>query len=202
MTVSQNFSWTDENVSELRRLYAKGYSALQIMPFIGAPSRNTVIGKISRLGLSRAVEVEPVNQHGTAKPKQPMAPKVKAPPQPKPKTLKVDKTLTREERQEAFVALADKALERFEEAVSAARGDESGVLFLDRGRNQCAMPLPGWDDASIYEKRTCGRPVKVNRCADGTMTPLSYCATCAALVYVPSKFREFKDGRLKQGVAA
>lgn len=45
--------WTDERVDGLKRLYAAGLSASQIAAELGAATRNTVIGKVSRLGLTR-----------------------------------------------------------------------------------------------------------------------------------------------------
>lgn len=45
-------TWTDERVAELRRLWGDGMSASQIAAALGAVSRNAVIGKAHRLGLS------------------------------------------------------------------------------------------------------------------------------------------------------
>lgn len=45
-------SWTDERVEMLKKLWAEGLSASQIAGRIGGVSRNAVIGKVHRLGLS------------------------------------------------------------------------------------------------------------------------------------------------------
>ena len=45
-------SWTDERVDLLRKLWAEGLSASQIAAELGGVTRNAVIGKIHRLGLS------------------------------------------------------------------------------------------------------------------------------------------------------
>ncbi|MEW5420485.1 GcrA family cell cycle regulator [Amorphus sp. 3PC139-8] len=45
-------SWTDERVSLLQKLWSEGLSASQIATQLGGVSRNAVIGKIHRLGLS------------------------------------------------------------------------------------------------------------------------------------------------------
>ncbi len=45
-------SWTDERVELLRRLWDEGLSASQIASQLGGVSRNAVIGKVHRLGLS------------------------------------------------------------------------------------------------------------------------------------------------------
>jgi GcrA cell cycle regulator len=45
-------SWTDERVSRLAKLWAEGLSASQIAADLGGVTRNAVIGKVHRLGLS------------------------------------------------------------------------------------------------------------------------------------------------------
>jgi GcrA cell cycle regulator len=44
--------WTDERVELLKRLWAEGLSASQIANQMGGVTRNAVIGKVHRLGLS------------------------------------------------------------------------------------------------------------------------------------------------------
>lgn len=45
-------SWTDERVELLKKLWADGLSASQIAGELGGITRNAVIGKVHRLGLS------------------------------------------------------------------------------------------------------------------------------------------------------
>ena len=45
-------SWTDEKVEKLKELWGKGNTASQIAEIIGGITRNAVIGKAHRLGLS------------------------------------------------------------------------------------------------------------------------------------------------------
>lgn len=45
-------SWTDERVETLRRMWSEGQSASQIAKELGGVTRNAVIGKVHRLGLS------------------------------------------------------------------------------------------------------------------------------------------------------
>ena len=45
-------SWTEERVSVLKKLWAEGHSASQIAKQLGGVTRNAVIGKVHRLGLS------------------------------------------------------------------------------------------------------------------------------------------------------
>lgn len=71
-------SWTDERVEILKRMWGEGQSASVIAKELGGVTRNAVIGKVHRLGLS--------NRNGggsskTAAKKE--APKVEAKPKPK-----------------------------------------------------------------------------------------------------------------------
>ena len=45
-------TWTDERVETLKRLWIDGLSASQIAAELGGITRNAVIGKVHRLGLS------------------------------------------------------------------------------------------------------------------------------------------------------
>ena len=53
-------AWTDERVELLKKLWAEGLSAAQIANKMGGVTRNAVIGKVHRLGLSgRATPAKP-----------------------------------------------------------------------------------------------------------------------------------------------
>src|ERR1700754_832801 len=66
--------WTEERVAELKKLWAEGHSASQIAKRLGSVTRNAVIGKVHRLGLSgRATPSRPVKRPprlGRPKPQQ------------------------------------------------------------------------------------------------------------------------------------
>lgn len=64
--------WTDERVATLKKLWLEGLSASQIAKQLGGVTRNAVIGKVHRLGLS-----------GRAAPSQPSRPVFRA-PRPRP----------------------------------------------------------------------------------------------------------------------
>ena len=49
-------AWTDERIKELRQLWSEGQSASKIAEKLGGVTRNAVIGKIHRLGLSNRSE--------------------------------------------------------------------------------------------------------------------------------------------------
>ena len=46
------FDWTDAAVETMKRMWALGATVAEIADAIGAPTRNTVTGKVHRLGLS------------------------------------------------------------------------------------------------------------------------------------------------------
>ena len=67
-------SWTDDRVARLSKLWAEGLSASQIAADLGGVTRNAVIGKVHRLGLSG--RVKPAS--GGSKPRRkPSAPRAK-----------------------------------------------------------------------------------------------------------------------------
>ena len=71
-------SWTDERVEQLKKMWNEGQSASQIAKELGGVTRNAVIGKVHRLGLSNRTS-------GSAtKPSKPES-KSKTPPKPKSK---------------------------------------------------------------------------------------------------------------------
>ncbi|MDW4548330.1 GcrA family cell cycle regulator [Defluviimonas sp. D31] len=69
-------SWTDERVETLKKMWAEGQSASQIAKELGGVTRNAVIGKVHRLGLSNRVG-------GAPEPKA-KAPEAAPKPEPRP----------------------------------------------------------------------------------------------------------------------
>ncbi|SNS30936.1 GcrA family cell cycle regulator [Antarctobacter heliothermus] len=77
-------SWTDERVELLKKMWSEGQSASQIAKELGGVTRNAVIGKVHRLGLSNRAGAAPAAQ-AEAKPAEPKPqPKAKAPSKPAP----------------------------------------------------------------------------------------------------------------------
>lgn len=68
-------SWTDERVETLKRMWNEGQSASQIAKELGSVTRNAVIGKVHRLGLSNRVApgAEPVAAKAGGEQEQPVA---------------------------------------------------------------------------------------------------------------------------------
>ncbi len=71
-------SWTDERVELLKKMWAEGQSASQIAKELGGVTRNAVIGKVHRLGLSNRSGAAPASA-------APAKPEPKPAPKPEPK---------------------------------------------------------------------------------------------------------------------
>ncbi|MGH1419472.1 MAG: GcrA family cell cycle regulator [Hyphomicrobiaceae bacterium] len=56
-------AWTDERVDILKKLWAEGLSASQIAGRLGGVTRNAVIGKVHRLGLSGRATTSRLKTH-------------------------------------------------------------------------------------------------------------------------------------------
>lgn len=74
-------AWTDERVEQLKKLWAEGLSASQIAGRIGGVTRNAVIGKVHRLGLSGRATTTRMKSH-RARPRAAQAP-AKRPQKPR-----------------------------------------------------------------------------------------------------------------------
>lgn len=75
-------SWTDERVELLKKMWGEGQSASQIAKELGGVTRNAVIGKVHRLGLSnRSTGATPAKAEAKAKPVE----TARTQPSPKPK---------------------------------------------------------------------------------------------------------------------
>ena len=127
--------WTDERVEMLKRLWLDGLSASQIAKQLGGVTRNAVIGKVHRLGLS-----------GRAAPSQPARPVFKAPRPPRPAHTPVAR------RVEAHHPTPPTPVFYVEEPGSAT------VLTL--GAHMCKWPIgdPATDDFTFCGRRSADGP--------------------------------------------
>lgn len=87
-------SWTDDRVELLKKMWGEGQSASQIAKELGGVTRNAVIGKVHRLGLSNRAgsgaaaaakpepKAKPAAPKVEAKPKADAKPKAEAKPKP------------------------------------------------------------------------------------------------------------------------
>lgn len=165
-------SWTDERIEVLRRLWADGLSASQIATTLGGVSRNAVIGKIHRLGLSGRVKASQgrlSRTRGT----------VSAVAGVRPRSVAG--------RVMAVGAAAVKVVEREDEPVAAEIRPEaqvvplhSGVTLVELNAAACRWPI---GDPSDEGFRFCGA-----RTAAGE----TYCRSHAELAF-PGRGRKTKD---------
>ncbi len=77
-------TWTDERVESLKKLWESGLSASQIAAELGSVTRNAVIGKVHRLGLS-----------GRAKSPASTAPRPRKAPRPAQHMMRVSRPMSR-----------------------------------------------------------------------------------------------------------
>ncbi len=76
-------AWTDERVEQLKTLWTGGMSASQIAKELGGVTRNAVIGKVHRLGLSSRNQGKP-EAAAAEKPAEPAPVEAAAPPVEEP----------------------------------------------------------------------------------------------------------------------
>jgi GcrA cell cycle regulator len=155
-------SWTDERVETLKKLWLDGLSASQIAKQLGGGlTRNAVIGKVHRLGLS-----------GRATPSQPHRPVFKTPRPPRPVTPSIPTPRRSVDLQLRAEPLATPSLPvvLIEETGSAT------VLTL--GAHMCKWPIgdPATDDFTF-----CGRRA-------GAEGP--YCVEHARVAYQPQQSKK------------
>ena len=127
--------WTDERVDLLKKLWLEGLSASQIAKQLGGVTRNAVIGKVHRLGLSgRAAPSQPARP--AFKPQRAARPAAPA-PQPVRRAIAV-----------AQPPVVETPARRVEEPGSAT------VLTL--GAHMCKWPIgdPSSDGFSFCGRRT------------------------------------------------
>jgi GcrA cell cycle regulator len=140
-------SWTDDRIETLRKLWADGLSASQIATALGGVSRNAVIGKIHRLGLSGRVKAPPRAQ-------APRRPTAMARPAPQARVMAAAAAVVRvvERPLPAFLPQPQPQAQTVADVLPFTRG----VTFLELGPQQCRWPLgdPGDGDFKFCGART------------------------------------------------
>jgi GcrA cell cycle regulator len=158
--------WTDERVESLKKLWLDGLSASQIAKQLGGVTRNAVIGKVHRLGLS-----------GRAAPSQPARPVFKAPRPARPAATAMPIARRAPSVVEPTPAAASEPAPQL--PALAGRVEERGVAtVLTLGAHMCKWPIgdPSTDDFSF-----CGR-----RSADEG----PYCVEHARVAYQPQQSKK------------
>lgn len=157
-------SWTDERVTTLKKLWLDGLSASQIAKQLGGVTRNAVIGKVHRLGLS-----------GRAAPSQPARPAFKAPRPARPVAQTMPSAPRRvvapEQAPTPVAAAAAPSL-------PAYRDEQPGsATVLTLGAHMCKWPI---GDPSSDGFTFCGR-----RSSEGP-----YCGEHARVAYQPQQSKK------------
>jgi len=155
--------WTDERVELLRKLWLEGHSASQIAKQLGGVTRNAVIGKVHRLGLS-----------GRATPSQPARPAFKAPRPPRPPRSAATHPPVGRRAPEPRAVLAFGAAPP--RVVHVEQRGTATVLTL--GAHMCKWPI---GDPATADFSFCGRLA-------GPEGP--YCPDHARLAYQPQQFKK------------
>jgi GcrA cell cycle regulator len=152
--------WTDERVELLKKLWQDGLSASQIAKQLGGVTRNAVIGKVHRLGLS-----------GRAAPSKPARTVFKAPRPARPAAAAPSAPRRIAEPVTTLVAPQPVAPVRY---VDEAPGMAT-VLTL--GAHMCKWPI---GDPSLDSFTFCGR-----RSSDGP-----YCHEHGQVAYQPAQTKK------------
>jgi GcrA cell cycle regulator len=156
-------TWSAERVELLKRHFNAGLSCSQIARAIGV-TRNAVIGKMNRLGLSRPKDVIAAqHEHRRAA----RLARAKAPAASRPKRSRLNIFTQHEMLAAAFPELQPRA-----EDVPIANG--CGCTLLELGRATCRWPVGASDTA---DARFCGNP---------PIEGLPYCAGHARIAYRPA----------------
>ena len=140
-------SWTDERIEELRKLWADGLSASQIATTLGGVSRNAVIGKIHRLGLSgRVKSTRPARR--TSSQQAPVArTRPAAPPPQQARVMAVGSAVVKVVEREVYEPAPEPVVEA--EVVPL----RNGITLDELKASSCRWPV---GDPSSDEFRYCG----------------------------------------------
>lgn len=163
-------SWTDERVTTLKKLWLDGLSASQIAKQLGGVTRNAVIGKVHRLGLS-----------GRAAPSQPARPAFKAPRPARPAAQTMPSAPRRvvaTEQSAPSPMTASASPHAAPPSLPAYRDEQPGsATVLTLGAHMCKWPI---GDPSSDGFTFCGR-----RSSDGP-----YCVEHARVAYQPQQSKK------------
>lgn len=161
-------AWTEERVSELKKLWAEGHSASQIAKQLGGVTRNAVIGKVHRLGLS-----------GRATPSRP----VKRPPRlarPKPQHVRTGVQTAKPAVAETAAKVKEAPQETVVNVEPRRLDNGDMVTVMTVKDSMCKWPIGDPADPNFG---FCGHKT------DGSSP---YCAEHAKLAFQPARKRERK----------
>lgn len=161
-------AWTEDRVAILTKLWAEGLSASQIAKQLGDVTRNAVIGKVHRLGLS-----------GRATPSRPSTKRKRKAATAKARITKPRVSVPRVAR--AAPAPAAPPPPPPVEAKPLPNGEYATILTIRD--HMCKWPI---GDPQSSEFRFCGRKVKDKE---------PYCEAHCQVAYQPSRRRTAMSGK-------
>lgn len=161
--------WTEERVELLKKLWADGLSASQIAGRMGGVTRNAVIGKVHRLGLSgraktSAAPAQPRPRKAARTPSHPLTHRPAAPGNAVPAFLPEPRS---EPRHEPDIALDEDVVIPMSERVT----------IMELRDSMCRWPM---GDPTTPEFRFCGAKAA---------TSLPYCTHHCRMAYQPAAER-------------
>ncbi len=193
-------AWTDERVEQLKSMWGEGMSASQIAKELGGVTRNAVIGKVHRLGLSSRnqgkPEALPEKAAGTAAPAA-EATTARA----KPKVVAVEQPV--EEVVKPAEAVAEAASDEGETSNLPAQSDGTAPAMLIPSEN--AVNIAEIDRTarklSLMEltERTCKWPIgdpsrgEFYFCGQPSVAGKPYCDGHAKAAYQPMSSRRDRE---------
>ena len=162
-------AWTDERVEILKKLWAEGLSASQIAARLGGVTRNAVIGKVHRLGLSGRATPSRVPRPKPQRTREPSHPsKISSFRTAGSTALKVDAELDAE-------PLIEPEAAPLREVEVSPPGERCNILQLSD--KTCRWPI---GDPGTEEFCFCGSSPKAGQ---------PYCAHHVQIAYQPAQDR-------------
>jgi GcrA cell cycle regulator len=182
--MSEAGAWTEERVELLKKLWADGLSASQIAGELGSVTRNAVIGKVHRLGLSGRAKSPAAAAGATPRTPAPRKPATRTPSHPMAAPAA---GLTRGANALApqFVAEPE-AVEPQEQVLSedVVVPFSERVSIMDLREYMCRWPM---GDPTTAEFRFCG---------GRSQTGMPYCTYHARIAYQPATDRRRDRGKV------
>ena len=167
-------TWTDERVEHLKRLWSEGLSASQIAAELGGITRNAVIGKVHRLGLSGRAKAPSA---AVARPRKPRtaAPMFRAP-----------RPMMRGNTALAAMPVYDMDPEPEPQPIENIVPIGQRCTILELNEDKCKWPIGDPGQADFFF------------CGGKTVTGVPYCGYHSRIAYQPVNDRR-RDKRVVRG---
>jgi GcrA cell cycle regulator len=189
-------SWTDERVEKLQQMWTDGQSAAQIAKALGGVTRNAVIGKVHRLGLSnRSAPAKPISEAepaevAVAAPVEPPAPEpAPAPAEPEPvaeTSAPVARTPARDPLRREPAPISEDRLALLANVAEIEKTARK-ITLMDLTERVCKWPIGDPTEADFH---FCGLPAQPGK---------PYCEAHVAVAFQPMSSRRDRDRQRSRG---